>query len=385
MKSKVKIKVTGNDINRFILKLNRKKINIYKIISKKNDICEMIIDYASYDDIIKIKGIYDVYIIDYLGAIKIRKNILKNKFFMIFIILGICLVFFLTRITYNIKIITNDKNLNNLLKQELKQNGIYKYSFLKSYQDITKIKNKILKKYQDTFEWLEIEKKGTSYYVRFEPRLEEKKETTNNVYNIVALKDARIINLDIESGQIVKNVNQYVKKGDIIVSSDIKLNDNVKNISSAKGLVYGETWYKVDVTIPLNYQEKIITGNSVNAYSVNFLNKKIVFDKSGFSDKINIESNIIKNNLFNISFNKEIIKEVRINKNIDFDKLAIKLANDKINDKLKENEEIIDYFIITKNKDEFNYYMELFVSVKEQIGKYEVRREEDEGALSLGT
>lgn len=385
MKSKVRIKITGNDINRFILKLNKHKINIYKINTKKNNTCHMIVDYSSYDDIIKIKGIYDVHIVDYLGIIKIKKDFFKNKFFITFIVLGICLIFFLTRITYNIKIITNDEKLNNLLIKELRENGIYKYSLLKNYQEIAKIKNNILKKYQDIFEWLEIEKKGTSYYVRFEPRLENKKETIAEIYNIVALKDARIINLNIKSGQIIKNINQYVKKGDIIVSSDIKLNDEVKNISSAKGLVYGEVWYIVDITIPLNYQEKIITGNSVKTYSINFLNKKIVFNNSSFFDKISIENKLIKNNLFNISFNEEIIKEVKINKNINFNNLAIKLASEKIKKNLKEDEEIIDYVVLTEREIENNYYMELFVSVKEQIGKYEVRREENEGAFSMGT
>ena len=384
LNSKVKIKIIGSNINDFILKINKKHINIYKIISKKNNICYMIIDYNKYDEIINIKGIYDVYIVDYIGFIKYKKEILKNKFFLIFLLIGLMLIFFLTRITYNVKIITNDANIKKILEQELKENGIYKYSFLKSYQDINKIKNRILKKYQDTFEWLEIEKNGTSYYVRFEPRLMEQNEESSKIYNIVAKKDARILKLDVESGQIIKNINQYVNKGEVIVSSDIKLNDEVKNIKSAKGKVFGEVWYKVRVVIPLSYQEQIITDNYVNTYGINFLNKKIVFDKSLFSDKIIDEDKLIGNNIINISFNKVKITEVKINKNINFYDKAIDLAYQKINNKLKDEEKIIDYVVLSEAQNDKEYLLDIFISVEEEIGIYEVRSDNYEGTFTMG-
>ena len=372
MKNKIKIKVVGHNVNRFIIKLNKKNINIYQVFKKNNDCCYLIIDYNFLDDVIKYKAMYDIEVIDYLGPIKIKKKIFKNIYFIISLLLALIIIFILTRLTFNIKIITNNQKLNKLLKDELKIYGIYKYAPLKNYQELTEIKKKILTKYKDTFEWLEIEKHGTEYIIRFEQRIENKKEDDTNVYDIVALKDSKIMELDVDSGQIIKNINQYVKKGDVIVSSDIKLNDEIKSQTSAKGNIYGEVWYKVIITIPNDYKEKKLSGRSINTYSLNFISFKILFNKSSFFDKIEMSKPIISNNIFPISFNKENIKEVVILKNNKKD-LALKMGLDKIKKNLKDKEEIIDYIILNEKKDNDEYTLELFISVKEEIGDYLAR------------
>ena len=373
MNNKIKVKVIGKNINNFIIKLNSKKINIYDIFKKNNDCAYLVIDYKSYDDIIKYKAYYDIYIIDYLGPIKIQKKIIKNKYYLLIIILAFILVFFLTRLTFNIKVISNDQKMTKLIKKELKKNGIYNYSFIKNTKEINKVKKNILKKYPKLFEWLEIERRGTTYLIRYEKRLESNLKEDNTIYDIVALKDAYIISLDIKQGQIIKNINEYVKKGDIIVTSDILLNEEIKGNISAKGHVYGEVWYKVSISLPLNYQKKIITDNSVNTYSLNFFSFKILFNKTHFNDKIVLSIPKISNRLFPISFNKETIKEVIIDTKSSKEDLAVNLCLDKIKSKLKENEEILDYFIINKSKNKDSLDLTLFVSVKEEIGQLKAR------------
>ena len=373
MNNKVKIKVIGKNINNFILKLHNKNINIYNIYKKNSDCVYLIIDYKSFDEVIKYKTYYDVYIVDYLGPIKIKNNIKKNKFVLIFLILALFVVFFLSRLTFKVNIITNDQKIANILLDELKQNGIHKYAFLKNYSDIKKIKEKIQKKYPKLFEWLEIERIGTGYNIRFEKRMDNHFDNDSAIYDIIALKDAYILALNIESGNIVKNINEYVKKGDVIVSSDIMLNDEIKGSISAKGHVYGEVWYKVSVNLPNNYYKQEFTGNSVNTYSLNIFSFKYIFDKSKFNDKIIISIPIIKNKLFPISFNKENIKEITIDKKTERDKLAIELVLNKIKSRLKEKEEIIDYFVLEKKQNKDSLSLSLFISVKEEIGVLKAR------------
>ena len=367
MNNKVRIKVVGNNVNRFVMKLNNKNINLYDVFKKNDDCCFLVIDYKSYDDVIKYKTYYDITIIDYLGPIKIKNNLKKNKYYIIIFIISFVILLTLSKLTFKINIITNDHDLKKLLNQELKVNGIYKYSWLKNYKDINKIKKKILDKYPNLFEWLEIKKEGTGYTIRFEKRITSNDSKDLKIYDIVASKDARIISIYASSGQIAHNIGEYVKAGDVIISSRIMLNDEEKYISSSAGLVYGETWYKVSVNMPKNYQKKKISGNCVNTYSLNFFSSKIIFDKSSFNDKIIVSIPIIENRLFPISINKEIIKEVVIDPKEKYD-LAISLCLDEIKNKLKDQEEIIDYFVLDKNKDNDSYNVSLFVSVKEEIG-----------------
>lgn len=369
MKSKVRIKVVGNNLNRFLMRLYKKNINIYEV--KKNSKYEylIVIDYDNYDLVLKNKTIYDVEIIEYLGFKKIKKKIIKNWILYILIVAALIFVMFLSKLTFKIDIITNDDKIKNLLLQELKEQGIYKYSLGKSYDEINKIKGNILKKYNNILEWLEIKRVGTRYIIRFEQRLTSDRINDDKIYNIVAKKDARIIDLDIESGQIIKNINEYVKKDELIVSSDILLNSEVKNIVTAKGNIYGEVWYNVNVKYPKNYSKMKKTGKRLITYSFNFFNKKIMFKKDNFFDKINTSDKIIGNLVLPLSFNKETIEEVKIASKASVDE-AINLGLEKIKDSLEENEEILYYKVLKKHENDDLIEVDLFVSVKESIGKY---------------
>lgn len=104
-------------------------------------------------------------------------------------------------------------------------------------------------------------------------------ENDNTPRHIISKKDAIIKKIVATSGEVVKNVDTYVKKGDIIVSGDIKLNDNTKDIIRANAKVYGEVWYKVNITMPFNYKEEVYTSNKITNYSFSFLDKNIKLKK----------------------------------------------------------------------------------------------------------
>jgi len=261
----------------------------------------------------------------------------------------------------------------NLLFNELKLNGIYKYSFVKNYNELSKIKKRIIDKYSDKIEWLEIERKGTSYFVRYEPKINNNISSDNKVYDIVANKNALILKLDIQNGQILKNINEYVHINDMIVSSDIKLFDETKNIISAKGNVYGEVWYKVNVKYPINYYEEINTGNSYQTFSINFLNKKILLKNNNYMYKKHDINPIIKNNILPISFNKEVIYEYKIIDSYDYQSKALEIGLNKIRDNLKSQEYIIDYYVLDTKENNNIYEINIFVSVYENIGIYKER------------
>ncbi len=114
---------------------------------------------------------------------------------------------------------------------------------------------------------LTIKKDGTKYIVTLEPRKINNISNDNNIYNVVAKKDAIIKKIIASSGDVLKNTNDYVKKGDVIVSSNIMLYDNLKNRVSAKATIYGEAWYKIHIEYPLNYYEEVETGNKKVIYN----------------------------------------------------------------------------------------------------------------------
>ena len=176
-----------------------------------------------------------------------------------------------------------------LLGNELKRYGIKKYTLIKDYDELVSIKNKILEDNKERLEWLEISLYGTKYIVRVEERKLNEKEGEYKYQSIVSKKDAVIYRINAIRGEKVKEVNDYVSKGDVVISGYITKPDNSKVLTKAEGKVYGEIWYEVDVDYPIIYQETNYTGKKRDVYSLYFFNKRFAvatLSKFGFYKKV---------------------------------------------------------------------------------------------------
>ena len=229
MKSTAILKVCGKNINNFIKKVNKNNINLLSI-KYINDYIIITIYKSDYDKILELKTIYDINIIDYKGLYKFKLNILKNKVLLINSLFFIVVLYIFSHIIFSINIITNDNKTKEKLYKELETLGIKKYNFVKDYKEIQIIKNKIIEKYRDEIEWIEISRMGTKYIVKYEPRILNNNKTNYTYRNIIAKKDAIITKLNIREGEIQKGINTYVKKGEVIVSGIIYLNEDIKDI-----------------------------------------------------------------------------------------------------------------------------------------------------------
>lgn len=262
------------------------------------------------------------------------------------------------------------------LLDELSSNGLKIYSFKKDYKELQIIKKKILEKYKQEIDWLEIENIGTKYIVRFEPRLNNPINEENKLRHIIAKKDAIIYSLDISNGQIIKNKNDYVKKGDVIVSGYIYLNENIKDTVSSNGNVYGEVWYEVTVTYPLKYKEEILTGKNNNVYVIKLLNKNIeLFNFKHYKNKKVKSKVLLKSNILPFSFEKQYQEELKVknedNTIEDATNKAVDAGTKKIEDNLGENEFILNKKILGSFNDENNVTVKIFYSVIENITDYQ--------------
>ena len=227
-RSSIKLNIKGKNINRFLNRLIKQNIEILDIKNISYKEVEIKIYKKDLEKIEKIKTIYELEEVNSYGLIKIKKIISKNKILILFALLGFILLLFLTNIIFDIEVVHNKKEIRELLISELKKYDITNNRFVKSFDEIEKIKEKILEKYKDKLEWIEIERVGTKYIVRVEERKIPSSEDSPKNQNIIAKKSAIIKNIEADNGVIVKNVNDYVKPGDVIVSGSIYLNENLK-------------------------------------------------------------------------------------------------------------------------------------------------------------
>lgn len=377
LENKVAIKIKGKNIERFIKRINLLKIDIFFIKYIKYN--EILIKIRKKDltKIEEVKTIYEIEIEKYYGISEIVNKILRNKIFIISLIISFIILYILCQTIFEVKVIHNDEKLRNIILEELKNYKIEKYKFKKSYKELQNVKNEILRKYKDQIEWLEIEEKGTIYLVRVEQRIKNKKEENYQIRNIVAKKDSRIIKIESSSGEVLKRKNDYVKKGDVVISGNINLYEETKDQVMAEGKVYGEVWYKSIIEYPLHYEEEILTSEKTNKIVFKFINKEIY--KKEFKTKKGIDIFSVRH-LFmpiKISLEKQI-KTNKINENLTFkeaEKKALEKAKEKINSKLKSKEYIIDTKKLKIEKNNSKIILEVFFSVCEDITDYQEIKE----------
>lgn len=384
--SNVKIRVRGRNVNLFIKRLIKNKINIIKVIPKSYKEVLLIVDYNDIDRINKIKTIYSIDIISYYGTLRIFKYIKKNIFIISFLIIGIIMIYILSNIIFSIDIIHSNSNIISLVDSELKSHGIKKYSFVKSYKEIEKIKKDILEDNRDNLEWLEIIRSGTKYIVRVEERIINKDNNSSNNYSIVAKKNAVIKSITAYNGEKVKEVNSYVKKGEEIISSYVTMPNNEKVFSGANGKVIGEVWYNVSIDYPYFYNEVLYTGKKRRVISFNILSKS--YSLFNFKKYKSFDINrkyIYKNSITPVSLSIDYEYETKIINDIyTYDtakEKAIMVAKDKLKEKYKDIIDIDKVIITYEEETSSMISLNLFITCNEDITEYKEVIEEDNSSV----
>jgi len=373
MINRIKIRITGKNPDYILKELIKRNINIYHLEKNYKNII-IIVDYNDYLKILDIKTTYKIKVLNKYGISKIIDIFRNNKYFFIFIILGIILNIFLSNIIFEVEVIHPNKSIIKLVEKDLKQLGISKYKFKVSYKRKEEIKEKILSLEKDKIEWIEIENIGTKYIVNVERRKINKDNNNCPYRSIISKKEAIIMDINSSSGEIIKKKNDYVSKGEVIVSGIIHNKEDAVSKRCAKGIIYGEVWYKVLVDIPKIYKNEELTNNINYGISIDLFDKNIDLHKKMNSFK-EYKSNIINSYFIpiNISYTKyrktNIIKKIYDINNVD--DIAIKLSSKKIDKNLTDEECILSKKVLKKTINNSKIEVEVFFKVKENITDYQ--------------
>lgn len=371
----LKVKLEGRNLERFIHRMIKNQIEIIEIKYKNYKEAYVKIFAKDYQRLEEIKTIYNISIVDSYGLIKIKKRVKYNMFLISSIVIGFVALILLTNMIFSIDIIHNNKDVRKLLLNELSSYNIKPGTFRKSYKTLDKIKKKILSDYKDKIEWLEIERVGTKYIVRLELRELKLEPKVGEKRNVVAKKSAIIKKVEAKSGEIVKNVNEYVQKGDVVITGEIKLNDEVKSTISAEGKVYGEVWYNVKTEFPLFYSEKKITNLTNNVYTIKILNKTIeLFNFNHYKNKKIDEKILFSSFYFPFQITKQKQTKIIKTENIYTEEEAINEASnfalEKMKSQLNDNEYVIEQKNLKVLLKDSKIILDTFFTVYEDITDY---------------
>ncbi len=373
MISRVKVLITGKNPDYFVKKIIQKKINIYTLDRSYRGVL-VVIDYDSYKKVKEIKTTYTIKIVERFGLVKYQYLFFKYLIFICCFIFGVFLNIFLSCFIFKVEIIHSNQNIRELVRNDLESYGIKKFNFKVSFDKKEQIKEAILKKEVNDLEWLEIEEVGTKYIVKVEQRKKNKEEDKCLERNIVAKKRAMILDIEAIDGEVVKKKLDYVSKGDIIISGLIYNKEEVVAKRCAKGKVFGEVWYKVEVELPVNYYEENVTGKKKRQVEVQFLTANYKFFNTFKTYQKKVYP-ILESSLLPIKIQVgEYLETNVIDKRYTVDSVdeeAIKLALSKLKGRLGKEDEVISKKVLKKTKKDSKILVEVFFKVKEDITDYQ--------------
>ena len=373
------IEIKGKNLKYILSKIFKLDINILNIKYYDNRVLLKV----SYDDYKKIKTIkttYEINIIKTSGKKKFYDDFLKYKTTIISFIISVFFVILLSNFVFFIDIETSNNNLKNIIKKELDNNGITLFSIKKSFSSLNNIKTNIRNNHKDNIEWIEIENDGVVTKVRVIERIKRDITSDNEYKDIVAEKDGFIRKIYSNKGQLLKNIDDYVRKGEVIISGNIFRNDEVIDKVHASGKVYAEVWYVVKVNGDIKYQTleedkgyfKLTLKTNGKEFDIFKIRKDVD------STKIN---KLFNNKFFSLYFENEKVynkKEASYSDN-ELKKILEVKAKKSILDTLEKDEYITYQKTLKKTKENGKMYIEVFFKVYEDIAKEEnIKEIEDE-------
>ncbi|RDW21767.1 sporulation protein YqfD [Oceanobacillus chungangensis] len=266
----VSILIKGDQPELFFQKCSRHGITIWDMKKHGPDLCEGKIKLADIKLIKKIRrgtG-YKVSFVQKSGYPFLLKRFLRKRPLMIGLLLALFVIIFLSNIIWEVKITGVPKDIEEKISKQLNQYGVHPGAWIFSLQSPNEIQQQLVKDVPELL-WVGVDQKGTTFYLEGVEKIIVKEIPAGEPRNLVAKKNGVIKELYVSKGIARVKVNDYVEKGDLLVSGVIgedTVEDSTKGLVAADGLITANTWYEVSVTVPLEYYDEQVTGNNETKY-----------------------------------------------------------------------------------------------------------------------
>ena len=359
MNDKILVRIKVYNKEQFYIRILERNICLNNIKYKdKYIICKI-----KESDYKTLSRYYKIEILKEFNTHELFKHLKKYYLEYLSIILGIILFnLFINTICY-VDIRTTNKSLASKISKVLDIYNLKRFTLKKDYNYLAKVKQELLKTYPDELEWVEINNDGMKYIITLEERKKILPNTKNDRCDVIATKDALVTKVIAQSGVVMVKPNTYVRAGDVLISGEIKYNEEIKNTVCAKGIVYGEVWYDVKMSLPKTYQEKIYTDKY--RYNLELSHNK---DYKIFKSRLKDYDTKRKTLISILGFKINLLKEeeiIYLTKEYTEEELDIRideLIQEKVGLKLKEWEEILYKNVLKKELNHSKIDIDVFVT-----------------------
>lgn len=381
----VTLSVTGENPELFFQRCVEWGIHVWDVRKIGQDRCEGNIRLKDVKWIRKIRREkrYKIKFIKKRGLPFVINRVWNNKHWLMAMISGFLFIFILSNILWSITIVGVSPEIEVKIRSHLKEEGIQKGRWLFLMNTPGVIQQKLLQDVPELL-WIGIEKKGTTFRIEGVEKVIVGKEEKKRPQHIVASKKGVIQSMFVTEGISVVSVNDYVERGDLLVSGVLSLNENdeaeVKYVS-AEAEVRAKTWYELSVTVPIEMTQSYVTGEKEIKYFLGIGNKKLLiygFGKSNFKE---VNEERIENRLRFLMWDLPVSvtqfvahekEDKKITRTVEeATKIGIEQAKRHLKLTLGNEVNILSEKVLQQSLDNGKVNLNLFITVEENIAKKE--------------
>lgn len=391
----VTIKVVGHHPELFFDLCARQGITTWNIRKIGEMVCHGNIKLSDVNDVktLRRKTIYKLSFIGRKGLPFITNKFLFKKPLVISLLLSMFFVLFLSNIVWDVKIKGVHPELEKQIIDQLDEYGIQPGAMKFSIGSPSKIQQKLLDDIPELL-WVGVTENGTTYHLEgVEKTIVEESEKLSP-RNIVASKEGVIVDMFVSKGQPMVGVNDFVEKGDVLVSGALGKNEDsaeegedeeedskppAKELVAAEGEVIAKTWYETEVNIPLDTNYEVLSGENKKKYYLRF--GGFLMPIWGFTnpDFENVQMEVTEKSInflkweLPISYvkqniqEKEYVSEKRTPEEAKV--VAIKQATKNLQEKLGQEAKINFEKVLQERKESGKVKLTLYFTVYENIAK----------------
>ena len=263
-----------------------------------------------------------------------------HKAFLLGIFLAIGILFFSSTYIWDIYIEGNSMYTNESIVKFLEEEGIYQ-GMNKDLIDCDKVE-RILKEHYERMSWVSVYISGTRLMIQIKENYGvlkiEEKETKQA--DLVAGANGKIVSIITRSGTPLVKKGQTVKKGQILVSGEVPIYDDNKEIAAynyvrADADIRIQMQLKYEDQVKKMQEDRIYTGKSFASYEI-WLSDFIVHFK-GIKQKYDNYDLVKKQEQLKILGDFYLPIGINILTTREYHPVTISLTKEQLKDKIEEN------------------------------------------------
>lgn len=388
----VTISVTGNFPEQFFDQCAREGMIIWNIkrLSERN--CEANIklrDIPSAKEMSERLN-YELYLKEKRGIPFLFKLFLRRKELVTAFIISTLFILLLSNIIWTVEVTGVSKEIEQKINDQLYKYGVHPGSWVFTLDSPSAIQQNLTNDIPELL-WIGVERKGTTYKLEGVEKIIVQKEAEPSPRHLIATKSAVIQKMFVKNGVPKVKVNEFVNKGDMLVSGmmsknndmnvDEETNDEDVIYVAAEGEIIGKTWYEVKVTIPLNGHFEMLTGEYEESKFIRI--GKLMLPYWGFKkpEFTHLFDEVHENQLYFLNwelpiatgktiYREKVYNTIKRTKEEAIE-LGIKQAIKELTLQLGPNIQILTENVLHETIDSGKVNLTLFITVEEDIVKTE--------------